>query len=95
MRKRSKYKKTVYGRDDYRARSGPEYEDPGSGFAPNRDYAGSGYSLKKVRGRFLDKLSIEEIEDDEAAIRETRKQTEATSFLARMGFIKDDGSTLK
>lgn len=93
-RSKNKLNKTVYGRDQYRGRSGPEYSDPGDGFAENSGYTGSGYKLRKYRGQFLDNLSIKEIQDQEAAEREADRQSETQEFLSRMGFIRD-GSTLQ
>lgn len=93
-RRRSKLNKTVYGRDEYRGRSGPEYSDPGDGFAENSGQEGTGYALKEFRGQFLDGLSIKEIQDLEAAEREADRQSETQEFLSRMGFI-NDGSTLQ
>ena len=94
MRKRNKLTKTVYGRDDYRGRSGPEYTNPGAASVPNSGYAGSGYSLKKVRGQFLDNLSTKELQDIDDGLRESELQSENQAFLSRMGFIRD-GSTLQ
>lgn len=92
--KRNRLTKTVYGRDDYRGRSGPGYSDAGDGFADDSSYAGSGYALKEFRGQFLDGLSIKEIQDLEAAERESERQSQTQEFLSRMGFI-NDGSTLQ
>lgn len=91
---RRKLNKTVYGRDSYRGRSGPEYDEPGDGFAPNRGYEGSGYQLKPFRGEHLDKLSIQEILDIERG-EEAARQAEATQeLLSELGF-GTDGSTLQ
>lgn len=84
----------TYGRDSYHGRSGPEYDDPGDGFAENRSYEGSGYELKLFRGVWLDHLSIQEIEDDEAAEQSVIENESDKEFLAKCGF-GSDGTTLQ
>lgn len=94
IRKSSSRNPIVYGRDEYHGRSGPENPSPGSGFATPTGAQGSGYELIEFRGMFLDKLSIEEILDDEAAEESTRQDKLDREFLSSMGFITD-GTTLK
>ena len=91
---KKQFPQTVYGRDSFRGRSGPQYTDPGDGFAPNSGYEGSGYELQYFRGQYLDHLSIIEILDKEAAEEMVRESYLDREFLSRMGFGRD-GSTLK
>jgi hypothetical protein len=93
--KRKKFPiKIDYGRDDFHGRSGPEDTNPGSGFAPGRGGEGTGYALKKFRGKHLDHLSIEELKDNDAATQEVFEFNEDQKFISRMGF-GTDGTTLK
>ena len=92
-RKSSAFNPKSYGRDERHARSGPEYTSPGDGYAPNRGYVGEGYELSLFRGQYLDKLSIQEILDNEAAEQAVREDISDRTFLAQMGFISD-GTTL-
>lgn len=87
-------KKIVYGRDDRHGRSGPDYSDPGSAFSTNTDDEGTGYELRPFRGEHLDKLSIAEILDDEAAEETVRMSESDQEFLSELGF-GTDGSSLK
>lgn len=85
------------GRDSFRGRSGPENQNPGGGSKPY-DAAtanpGRGYDLELFRGRWLEKLSIVEIEDNEASEQAVEEDRSDREFLSKMGFIKD-GSTLQ
>jgi len=100
--------KIVYGRDDYHGRSAQEASDPHEGYDASGlsgdtaahaavdavQTAAGGYELKPFRGRFLDKLSIDEIEDIEAGEETARQDASDQEFLSEMGF-GSDGSTLK
>lgn len=94
MSKKNSRFKIVYGRDSLHARSGPDHPDPGPEFAPDRGDNGSGYYLKKFRGKYLDSLSIEELKDHDAAEREVFEAGEDLKFLSKIGCITD-GTTLK
>lgn len=89
-----KKKAINYGRDDVHGRSGPEYTDPGDGFAENTGYEGSGYPLEYFRGQWVDRLSKQEILDDEAAEEEVRQFEHDQSCLSELGF-GTDGTTLQ
>ena len=86
----------TFGRDSYRARGGPENQSPGGGSKPydaDTANAANGYQLEKFRGVWLDKLSIVQIEDLEAADIAVIQDNDDREFRSKMGFITD-GSTL-
>jgi hypothetical protein len=85
------------GRDSYRGRSGPENQNPGGGSKPYDSATANparGYDLELFRGKWLEKLSIVEIEDDEAAEQAVEEDRSDREFLSKMGFIKN-GQTLQ
>ena len=85
------------GRDSYRGRSGPESQSPGSGskaYDAATANPGRGFNLELFRGRWLEKLSIVEIEDIEAAELAVEEDRSDREFLSKMGFIRD-GSSLQ
>ena len=85
------------GRDTYRGRGGAENQSPGGGSKPYDSATANparGFQLEKFRGVWLEKLSIVEIEDNEASQRAVEEDRSDREFLSRMGFIKD-GTTLQ
>lgn len=86
----------TFGRDSFRGRVGAEDENPPTGSKPY-DAAtaipGRGFQLELFRGRWLEKLSIIEIEDDEAADIAVEEDRSDRQFLSKMGFSRD-GTTL-